>query len=64
MGKTLSTYRVVFLLCFVSVVVVLVGDGEHAMVSMWRSEDNFEKLVLFFHHVCSEEMNFGCEAWW
>lgn len=49
MGKTHSTDR--FRGFF------LVGGGEHATVPVWRSEDTFEKLVLFFYHVYFEGLN-------
>lgn len=46
---------------FLLLLVVVEYVGMHALSFFWRSEDNFEQLVLFLHAVSSEGET-GCQA--
>ena len=38
--------------------------GVSVTVRMWRLENNFQELVLFFSHVAFWWLNSGHRAWW
>lgn len=42
---------------------VQVGAHMCATVHEWKSEEDFQELFLFFHHVSSARSNSGCQAW-
>lgn len=43
---------------------IYVGGHIHAMVCMWRSEDNFGELVLSFHQMGPEDRTWITQLRW